>query len=327
MTTDTTKLVSTPPLPLARYRFTARLQAELNLPEYAGSLLRGVWGAALRRTACMTGQRECGGCALQRSCPYPALFEALPPADTALQPQFRQAPNPYVIEPPPLGLRRVAAGEALVFHMVLIGADALRQLPLVVHAWQRALRHGLGPQRVAGDLELVERVGGLHGDEVVWEPEAARLLPHEALWRPPAPDADEAGVVALQIHTPLRLQLNGHPLGVQELNPRVLLNHLLRRVSLMLQWHIGLAEPPFDLPALLADAAALHDDRHALRWKDWVRYSSRQRQEMTLGGVVGTWHLHGRLQALRPWLALGEQLHLGKNATMGMGGYTLHPAV
>ena len=47
---------------------------------------------------------------------------------------------------------------------------------------------------------------------------------------------------------------------------------------------------------------------------------------MTLGGVLGTWALHGppeTLAATWPWLWLGQWLHVGKNATFGLGGYTL----
>jgi hypothetical protein len=54
--------------------------------------------------------------------------------------------------------------------------------------------------------------------------------------------------------------------------------------------------------------------------------SSRQRQEMTLGGVLGRWTLSGNsavLAQLWPWLWLGQWLHLGKNATVGLGGYRL----
>ena len=44
---------------------------------------------------------------------------------------------------------------------------------------------------------------------------------------------------------------------------------------------------------------------------------------MTLGGVIVRWVLRGELTPLIPWLILGQCLHLGKNTTMGMGGYTL----
>ena len=66
--------------------------------------------------------------------------------------------------------------------------------------------------------------------------------------------------------------------------------------------------------------------RGTLQWFDWVRYSSRQQQEMALGGVVGSWQLNGPADAIAgiwPWLWLGQWLHVGKNATMGLGGYRL----
>ena len=87
--------LATAELPIARYRFTARLRQNLRLPDYAGSLLRGQFGAALRHLACMTRQTVCGGCPLQASCPYTRIFEALPPQGHALQ-AFSAIPNAYV---------------------------------------------------------------------------------------------------------------------------------------------------------------------------------------------------------------------------------------
>lgn len=320
-------------LPLTRLRLTAIAQADLPLPDYAGSLLRGAFGAALRRGACMTGLPQCRDCALWRSCPYPAVFET-PPAPTQFGQRFSAVPNPYVIEPPPIGLRRVAAGQPLVFHLVLFGEATLRQLPLIVHAWQRALQHGLGRERIGSELVEVAAVLTTTdgGDELlpVWDADSARVQPLErgqaAL---PLPDGPPAGLscLTLQIHTPLRLQHDGHALGPRELTVRTLLAQLLRRLNLVLDLHCGIRPAPFDAPALLAAAeAGLRDDRSGLQWKDWTRYSARQRQEMTLGGVLGRWTLSGDsavLAPLWPWLWLGQWLHLGKNATMGMGGYRL----
>ena len=79
------------------------------------------------------------------------------------------------------------------------------------------------------------------------------------------------------------------------------------------------------MPAAAAAAERLRDERQ-LRWFDWTRYSSRQQQEMALGGVVGAWRLNGPRDALAsvwPWLWLGQWLHVGKNASFGLGGYQL----
>lgn len=307
------------PLPIARYRFTCALDAPLRLPDYAGSLLRGSFGAALRRTTCMTGLPRCPACPLYRTCPYPALFET-PPRETALRQHFSSVPNPYVVEPPPLGGGVVGGTTPLVFAMVLVGAETLRQLPLIVHAWQRALRHGLGRARVPGQLQRVEWVGEGGLAETVFEYPSSQVLGHTAALQLPA--ELRATRLTLHIETPMRLQHQGRPLGPDQLDLRTLALAAARRASLVLGLHAGLA-PLDDMAPLLEEVQGLRDDRTALRWHDWTRYSSRQQQEMTLGGVVGRWELAGTLQEVLRWLWLCQWLHLGKNATMGMGAYRL----
>lgn len=316
------------PLPLARYRLTATLAADLALPPYAGSLLRGVFGAALRRTACMTGQADCAECPLWRTCPYPAIFET-PPQPTQFEQRFSQVPNPYVIEPPaPTPAPRVLpAGEPLVWHMVLVGEATLARLALVVHAWQRALRHGLGRARVPGELHAVELIDADGRATPVFDPETACVRPHAAGLALAAVPVEAGDAVTLHFHAPLRLQHQGQPLGPDRLDARTLLSQMLRRSSLMLELHLGTGPAPFDARAMLAAVVpTLTDERGDLRWRDWTRYSGRQRQEMNLGGVTGAWTLRADAAALAPflpWLWLGQWLHLGKNATMGLGGYRL----
>ena len=40
--------------PIARYQFQFKVSEPIILPEYAGSTLRGAFGRALRKIACMT---------------------------------------------------------------------------------------------------------------------------------------------------------------------------------------------------------------------------------------------------------------------------------
>jgi len=305
-------------LALARYRFTFRMRADLRLPEFSGSLLRGQFGAALRRTACITKARTCEGCPLLATCPYPAIFETPAPAEHPLQ-KFSAVPNPYVIEPPPLGTRFVAAGESLSFGMVLVGR-ALEQLPLIVYALQRAFARGLGAERAAGDLQDIVYEDAGSGPTSVWDPGTGRVLAHAPQLALPAFDAQRE--VRLVIDTPLRLQDNGRPLHGRDLSPRRLLTALVRRAALLFEFHAGQPGLGAGAGALARHAETLADERD-LAWHDWTRYSSRQRQAMTLGGVVGTWTLRGDLAPMLPWLWLGQWLHVGKNATMGMGAYRL----
>ena len=304
-------------LPIARYRFTFRAEDNIRLPQYAGSLLRGQFGAALRRTACITGLKHCPDCPLFRTCAYPAIFETPAPALHALQ-KFSHVPNPYVIEPPPFGTRDIGAGDPLSFNVVLFGR-ALLQLPLIVYALQRALSDGLGKQRTQATLTAVEWEDG-DARVPVWDAERSRVLEHQPGLAVPAFADCEA--VTLHFHTPLRLQHQGQPLHPHQLSPRSLITALLRRASLLFELHADRPDAVIDPQGLAAHAEQLENERD-LRWLDWTRYSSRQHQEMTLGGVVGTWQLRGSLGPLLPWLWLGQSLHVGKSAVMGMGGYRL----
>lgn len=332
----------TQPLPIARYLLTARVQQPLSLPDYAGSLLRGQFGAALRNVACMTRQPTCPGCPLIQTCPYTRIFEAPPPpkGSHALQ-NFSQIPNPYLIEPPTPGARVLDADDDFEFHLVLVG-HAIEQLPLIIFALQRALLQDLSKARVPTDLLQVDWLDEHGTAHPIWHMEHPTLLTHPATLTPPAGISIDTKTIAacadstsskglndaqitLHIHTPMRLQSQGKPLGLGQLTPRALLYAIARRTALMMEFHAGLdgwgeaAQHIRNLSQTLTDTQDLH-------WFDWTRYSSRQQQEMTLGGVLGRWTLHGdadTLAQIAPWLWLGQWLHVGKNATMGMGCYTL----
>ncbi len=303
------------PFPVARYRFDCVVETPLHLPEYAGSALRGAFGRALRRTACMTRQPECKPCPLYRSCPYPAIFSPPPPPEHPLQ-KFSEIPAAFVVEPPDWGERDYAPGDTLQFHFILCGRP-LEHLPLVVHAWQRALARGIGRGDGTARLERVSLLDG-DGETRVFEAAVGRLAPHQPVL-PQAEDAPPRETLSLRFLTPLRIQHEGRPLRPAALTPRAFLMALVRRVALISEFHLG--QPlTLDFHDLGERAAGIGSEKH-LHWRDWTRYSSRQKQEMVLGGCVGEWTLSGDLTPFLPFLHAGRWLHAGKNASFGLGRY------
>lgn len=302
-------------LPLARYRFDCVAHTPIRLPDYAGSLLRGAFGRALRQVACITREKDCAPCALKAGCPYSAVFAPGRPATPHPLLGSSEIPAPYVIDPPEWGARVVGSGETFSFHMVLIGR-AREHLPIVILAWRRALARGLGPGDGTGDIAAVAGENG----QILHTPAEGTIAPHGAV--PPAPTFDKAPAeLTLRFLTPLRLQHQGHALPPHRLTPRPLILAAARRASLLGEFH-GDGAPPIDWKALAASADVLRDERR-LEWRDWTRYSSRQQQKMQLGGAIGDWTLRGDLSAALPWLHLGQWLHLGKETVFGLGGYRL----
>ena len=307
--------------PVARYRLEWRANTPIHLPDYAGSMLRGAFGHALRGLACMTKQKECTGCPLISTCPYPAIFAPMPPASHALQ-KFSRIPVPYVIEPPEWGARQVGAGETFAFHLVLFGR-ALRELPLILLAWRRAFARGVG----AGDgtAELMRVVHcGQSGESEIHRPETGAIAAHsqEITVGNGAAGGAAQTECTLDFTTPLRLQENGRALLAEQLDARTLLMALVRRASLLAEFHADRILTA-DFGALLAATSGIRDSKR-LEWRDWTRFSSRQQQKMTLGGVVGRWTIRGPITPFVSFLRLGEWMHVGKETAFGLGRYTFH---
>lgn len=307
--------------PLARYRFEWRAGSPVRIPDFAGSILRGAFGHALRQLACVTRQKECAGCPLITTCPYPGIFAPQPPPTHGLQ-KFSQIPVPYVIEPPPWGARVMETGEVFSFHVVLVGR-ALRELPLVILAWRRAFARGVGAGDGRADLLRVVLCGE-SAEREIHRPEFGTVdfHPQEIPFGSAAGDGAAVRSAKLEFTTPLRLQRNGRALPPEKLDARTLLMALVRRSSLLAEFHAE-RELTDDFAALLAATAGIEDDKQ-LEWRDWTRFSSRQHQKMTLGGVVGSWTICGPIAPFVPYLRLGEWLHVGKEAAFGLGKYALH---
>ena len=300
-------------LPIARYRFSFLLTSELRLPEYAGSTLRGVFGHALRRAACMTRQKECSGCPLLASCPYSRIF-ATPASSSLNRSQQQTPPQPYIIEAPEDGRRHYAAGDYFRFNMVLLG-HTRQQLPLIAHAFNQAFEYGIGAAKGRGCLHNIE-VETPHGWQGIYT--HGHITEHTNSLSLPE---HYSGSLSLCIRTPMRLQSQGSVLGIYRVNADILLRQLMRRTTTIAAEHW---QAPISADfGRLSRAAAAVSHTPDLQWHDWRRYSNRQQREMTLGGIVGTWHLYNLPLEFAQLLHIGQWLHIGKETVFGLGRYEL----
>lgn len=296
--------------PVLRLRLHFTPVRSMRWPAFAGSALRGAWGHALRRQVCVMHREDCAGCPLKAGCDFTRLFEIQAAHG------FGSPPQPYVIDAAPIWAGPLPAGQPCHFDFVLIG-QAISRLYLVVETWRSALAGGLGRQRVPCRLESVTLPD--EADRILFSLAAGwSALPDTTLELPPP---HPTGELWLSFHTPLRIKIDNDLLGAREITPRHLLEALIRRVKLLAVFHCGtrLALDEARLGAL-ADAV---DGEKTLRWMDQDRYSSRQQTQMKLGGLLGDWRLSGPLTEFVPFLYLGQWLHVGKGATLGLGGYRL----
>lgn len=285
-------------------RFSIKFQAleSIELPQYAGSTLRGAFGHALKNLACLTATRNDGVCCCLpiESCVYRCLFDPAPKV-LAYQSRTQTIAPPFVIEAHTLG-RTIAKNETAIFYMVLIGEFAHQQKVMIELAWQRALAEGIGINLSKGHAQ-------------------AKFLSMLFFDKPHA-DFLIQSTVDLEFFTHIRLQHHGKFLEAKDFNIQILLNAILRR-------YLSLAEVYSDVVLNTDEIRRLYKDTSEilgsaqLEWVNWLRYSNRQKQKMNLDGLMGTVRIHHINEQLLHYLYLGQWLHVGKGCVFGLGHYVL----
>jgi hypothetical protein len=309
---------------LTQYRFTLLAEQEMRLPPYLGSTLRGGFGHIFRHLCCATCRPDCKGCELAQSCPYFAVFDPSPPPDSPALRKLEEIPRPFVIEPPPRIESPLARGSLIRFGLTLIG-KARDLFPYFVVSFRELGREGLGRGRGRFRLESIEALDPLFnrseslyvfpGSMVKNSSFSASLEDCHSL----AADLSLSPTsLKLAFLTPIRLKHDGHLVDRPEFH--ILFRSLLRRLSSLSLFHCG-ERLEVDYQALIRAAERVelvHDDT---RWHDWERYSSRQKERMTFGGIVGQAIYRGDMAIFLPFLIFGQWTHVGKNATFGLGKY------
>lgn len=303
-------------VPLARYRFLFRNEAPLHLPEHSISIWRGSMGRALKQAICIVPRGRCDHCLLSSRCVYPHFFEQV-----AAHGAFAAPPRPFVLEYPG-ATGALPPGSELCLQMVLFG-DANAWLPYIVHALEQLGRNGLGRERARLALLAVEQQD--EQDNSRWW----SILDHDLRRLQPRP-AQIPAVPALppsmrvQLSTPLRIKQQGRYLHPAAFTSRLFLRALHRRWRLLIDFFADGGSPPSLSNETLSGIALMDYD---LQWRDWTRWSARQRQEMQLGGLCGHFDLDLRpVPMLWPLLWWGQWAHVGNATSFGLGAYHIELA-
>ncbi len=296
-------------------RITVTLQATQAVawPHFAGSALRGAFGRALRRAACITGKSTCTGCPLRNNCAYGVVFDPAAHAQP-LHPSFRDGLPRYLIQAPALGACSLATGQNQSFDLLLLPGTYAHH-SFIEHTLRRMVEQEL---MEAGLFKMIGMQSSEHHLAKLDHTQKAPAAPH---------NDDNTAHITLRWLTPLRLQHQGKPVfKPQQLDAPTLLRALLRR---HLQWCQIADQPAPDMQTQTASASACTLDTRQLQWHDIQRHSGTQNQKIPLGGLIGSATLSGpsaALHGMMPLLQLGEQIHIGKETVMGLGRYQLSAA-
>jgi hypothetical protein len=314
-----------PSIPVLKMTFIFTAQQNCTLNNSKGSMLRGAFGHALKRTVCVMGPKQaCETCMLRKQCVYTKIFETFIEGEP---PQFLQglqtSPRPYIIDAYDTNTT-YAKGDQLEFDLTLIGR-VCELHPYVIFAVSQMAERGFTKNRIPFTLTKVNWRHDNSGAE-----EGQQSMDVRVLYK------GETQCLC-EIATPALISANGNlisPLSIQFLTPtrlkfrnqlsidfsfRMLVFKMLRRVLEIAHFHVPDAEPDWQFHSLLEQADTIDITNRDLHWQDWHRYSNRQQAGMDMGGFIGTISLDGDFEPFSDLLRLSEIIHVGKGTTFGLG--------
>lgn len=306
---------------LAKFRFTICAKEHIRFPAYKGSAFRGGFGYAFKRVVCVIKDKACDGCFLKQKCIYSYIFETPPPEDTEMLRLYPKVPHPFVIEPPITEKQSFAPGEEFPFHLILIG-NAIDYLPYFIYTFTELGKKGIGQGRGKYDLLQVEGIGLDNESVQIYHNKTQTLTGNYPIIQAGQlnPQSFASLKTTLSLHTPLRFRFDGHITDKIEFH--VLIRNLLRRISSLSYFHCG-EKLEIDFKGLIEKATAVKLIKSDTHWFDWKRYSTRQEEWMSLGGVTGTISYEGDISDSMLLLRLGEYVHVGKGTSFGLGKYEI----
>ena len=269
---------------------------------------------------CPDRHRDCRTCEQNSRCAYFYIFETSGNGNNNKFFSYSEVPRPFIIEPDNNRKSVVIRGDPLQFGLILVG-KAIDYLPYFIFCFDNLGKNGIGGRRVRFNLD---EVCGFDFRENHW----LRLYnARERILKDDLPiitaselSYESKDTIALNFLTPTRIKYRDSYITNMEFH--IMVRNLLRRVAMMMFFHCD-AELKVNFNELISAAKNVDVQHWDLKWHDWERYSTRKNTEMKLGGFIGNVTYKGDFERFMPFIALGEQIHIGKSTTFGMGKYVI----
>lgn len=300
-------------LPVMKLCFQAHFPKNNNLPPFLGSAWRGLIGWEMQRLICPFDRRpSCKKCSIREHCPYFMLFE-----EQSGLPGQMESPRGYVLYPP------VSKQNDVYRLYVTFFGDCGKLLPVMAKSIFNGCDSGVGRDRVPYQISAWEQIlpGGqaialpLNLDGYLSAEDAADLKS----WLSAAPmDERKNKSLSFYMLTPLRLRKQGRYMGDMD-GPFFFATIARRLEALTCHYNNGQSLGRECWEKLKIQFAIADEIFCELEWKDYVRYSNRQKTKIPMGGLVGKAMIKNPPAWIVEWLHAASLVHVGKGAAMGLG--------
>ncbi|MBX9685140.1 MAG: CRISPR system precrRNA processing endoribonuclease RAMP protein Cas6 [Candidatus Obscuribacterales bacterium] len=307
------------------YEFTIQALNTIDFAGFNGSALRGGFGDVLRKLTCHTGLPDCSKCPSFRDCPFTRIFNIAPPEDDEHFKSETQVPRPFIIEA--MKEQSLTHGQQAKFRVGLVG-KANDDLPYFVLSFQQLGKLGIGRGR--GNFKLVSVTSidplGKHLPVCLYDAAVNMLCPRKAVpvnLEDVCENTQNGKITGVRMIFDSPTLLNRKGEAPQEA-PQFehIIRGILRRYSDLAALY-GEGRPKLEYKELVEDSKRVEMTKSNIHYKFSRSYSKRKEAITPLQGITGSVDFRGEITPFMPYLIFGQWLHIGKQATFGMGQYHL----
>lgn len=271
-------------------------------------ILRSMIGKNLRSMCCISKQSTCSECMYNKTCAYIFLFETILLQENPLLPGTNRASHPFALSTKKL--QRENPLSEFNFTITLFG-KAVEYLPYIYAAVVRSGKDGLFKSRT--QFEVVDV--SIDGKNIMINENQldTGIPPKEWSFDFNNNDKKQAEIL-VELKSPLRFKTNGK--YSLDFSARDFMKCLYRRAKTLCMLY-GTWEDELNN---YEPTECISIEGKNLRWLDFNHYSARQKEEMELGGVLGSFKLSGEFSSFELALfELNRIANTGKNTNFGLG--------
>ena len=289
-----------------------RFHIKFAAPAYSDTpplfILRSLLGKNLRSMSCIARQNKCPDCMYNKTCAYAFLFETILPTENDVAPGRDRASHPFAFTD-----GKLASNEKLDeydFTITLLG-KAVEYLPYIYASFVRAGAEGIFRKRTPFEITKV-CVGEKN---ILIDSDHIDTFTPAILWKFKEDLSAKNGEVLVDLRSPLRFKYGGK-YGM-DFSAQDFMSCLFRRMKTLCALYGSVDS---ELEYRTGEEIGIADKR--LEWQDNKHYSARQKKEMSLGGVSGTFKLQGTFTAMEQnLLEFSKLFNAGKNTNFGLGQF------
>lgn len=263
-------------------------------------IFRSVLGYQLKNLTCVLKKNKCETCMLNSSCVYANFFETPITKDKTYLLGRNKAPHPFSINVDLQG-----KNEAII-QIVFIGISR-NYIPYITLAIEKAGEKGVSKSRTKYEIINITHNG------IPFVFDIKRLKDQVNTW---PSNLNNLNFDTIEFVTPCRIKKQGH--YINQITIDNLINAIERRIQILDSLY-GDGKFEIDNSQREIEGSVINQ-----KWIDLNYYSSRQKEAMKIGGVVGSLKINNPITEYQKQIIYASEIfNVGKNISMGLGNVKL----